>query len=1021
MNKKYILYLLFTPINHLLRSQKFYKKLTALLCNFAIILNSFLPYISAIPAHAQEAELSPSPTEIVENIPTVEPTLVPTVEVTPVPSIEPTLEPTIIPTIVPTVAPVEDLKADVTIAPTLIPTITEDPIATPSAMPSEVPVDNSNQNSDSNNNSSNNDSTISSSPTVIPSPTNIPTPIFSALSGQIETVVVENNSCRTDVLNPILSSDKGDYSPTEIAIISGHGFLTNAEYKLKISSEGPEGTSSINETYTINTDSEGNFTYSYQLDGNYRPNYIVEAFDLSGALITSLAFTDSLGFPPPPPKSDTLTVITSDNPDPSNINQGYSVNVKVSRLNNNGTPSGMVTISNGVNNCTANLSGSNGISTGFCNLTSTTSGVKTITAIYTGDSNFNTSSDTESHTVNFNKANQTINFSSISNKTYGDTPFTLNATATSGLAVSFNVISGPATISGNILTIIGTGTVTVRASQSGDSNYNAASNVDRSFTINKATPVITWSDPADIIYGTALSSAQLNANVNIGGTYVYSRSLGTILHAGDNQPLSVTFYPTDKTNYNNATKTVYIDVNKAPLTVTADPQNKVYGNFDPFFTYKFFGFVNGDDKYDLDWWPFCYVSVSHYDVGTYPITCSGASDNNYTFQYVSGNLVVNKRQLTVHLSINNKVYDGDTSAVISSQYLTGILGYDHVSLIGGTAFFDTKDVGVSKTVTVSGLSLSGSDANNYNIDDSIVAYANITPKLLTVVADSNQSKTVGNLDPLFTYSSETLVVGDTLSGLLGRFTGEEVGTYAITLGTLTAGDNYSIGFTSADFTINPQNNSSSDSSSNSSSPGAPVCNDSIPNVAPTNFRAVAGINSVTLYWDKPDTNFSYYLIAYSDQPSADKYGNPNIGGPNTTSYTVGDLSAGTTYYFKIRTGNGCAPGPFSTIVSATPGGKILTNATPSGFEPGVLGTQSTENTSPLGSASSCTPIFPFVFVLALIVNLILSRYRLLTFFVSLLSLLFDYLINKYSCIKHPYFYFANIVAFLLPLIISFRK
>lgn len=139
---------------------------------------------------------------------------------------------------------------------------------------------------------------------------------------------------------------------------------------------------------------------------------------------------------------------------------------------------------------------------------------------------------------------------------------------------------------------------------------------------------------------------------------------------------------------------------------------------------------------------------------------------------------------------------------------------------------------------------------------------------------------------------------------------------------------------------------------------APTCNDTTPTSIPQNFSATVGQNSVTLHWDKPSGVFTYYLIAFGDTPHADKYGNPNIGGPDTVSYTVNGLSSGTTYYFKIRTGNGCAPGSFSDIVSATPGGQVLQNpVTPPGFQEGVLGVATTtpgnsEISSILGTQSS---------------------------------------------------------------------
>jgi beta propeller repeat protein len=72
-------------------------------------------------------------------------------------------------------------------------------------------------------------------------------------------------------------------------------------------------------------------------------------------------------------------------------------------------------------------------------------------------------------------------------------------------------------------------------------------------------PTITWSNPEDIISGTALSSTQLNATASVLGTFVYTPPSGTILSAGT-QTLKVEFTPTDIANYNTATQTVTINV-----------------------------------------------------------------------------------------------------------------------------------------------------------------------------------------------------------------------------------------------------------------------------------------------------------------------------------------------------------------------------------------------------------------------------------------------------------------------------
>ena len=98
-----------------------------------------------------------------------------------------------------------------------------------------------------------------------------------------------------------------------------------------------------------------------------------------------------------------------------------------------------------------------------------------------------------------------------------------------------------------------------------------------SFT-TKAIPTITWSNPADITYGTLLSATQLNATANTAGIFTYTPTLGTKLNAGNGQTLQVDFTPTDLTNYDATSKTVTIHVAKAtPVITWSNPENITFG------------------------------------------------------------------------------------------------------------------------------------------------------------------------------------------------------------------------------------------------------------------------------------------------------------------------------------------------------------------------------------------------------------------------------------------------------------
>ncbi|NLB86076.1 MAG: T9SS type A sorting domain-containing protein, partial [Bacteroidales bacterium] len=98
-----------------------------------------------------------------------------------------------------------------------------------------------------------------------------------------------------------------------------------------------------------------------------------------------------------------------------------------------------------------------------------------------------------------------------------------------------------------------------------EGNLQAPTNFDfnfvpANFEILKATPEIYWENPADIYTNQALSEVQLNASANTEGNFTYTPDFGTYLPEGDNQELHVLFNPTDDHNYNQANKTVLINV-----------------------------------------------------------------------------------------------------------------------------------------------------------------------------------------------------------------------------------------------------------------------------------------------------------------------------------------------------------------------------------------------------------------------------------------------------------------------------
>ena len=168
-----------------------------------------------------------------------------------------------------------------------------------------------------------------------------------------------------------------------------------------------------------------------------------------------------------------------------------------------------------------------------------------------------------------NKATATVTLSNLSH-TYDGTPKSATVTTDpSGLSVEV-------TYGGSPTLPVNAGSYTVAATVT-DHNYTGSAS--DTFVIAKATPTITWANPADITYGAALSGLQLNATANVDGNSIYTPPIGTVLNAGNNQTLYVDFTPTDTTNYNNASKDVTINVLKANTTtaVNSSANPSVYG------------------------------------------------------------------------------------------------------------------------------------------------------------------------------------------------------------------------------------------------------------------------------------------------------------------------------------------------------------------------------------------------------------------------------------------------------------
>jgi hypothetical protein len=344
-----------------------------------------------------------------------------------------------------------------------------------------------------------------------------------------------------------------------------------------------------------------------------------------------------------------------------------------------------------------------------------TAGTHTLTAQYSGSSNYN-GSTSSAVTETVLKATPGVTVSCSPNPTtFGSSTTTCtgqtSADATGLMSLTYN---GTAWGSGDVnssgaFSVSGlggspAGSYTIAATYAGDSNNNGGSG-NTTYTINKATPTVTWATPAAITYGTALSVTQLNATASTLGTFAYIPAAGTVLTAGTHT-LSVTFTPTDTTDYTTASATVNLTVTKAILAVTANDASKVYGTANPAFTPIYSGFVNGDTSAVLTGSPsLTTTATAASPVGSYTITAAAGtlSAVNYSFTFVNGTLTITKATsvLSVTSSLNPSVFGNSvTFTLIVGGSGSGVVPTGTVTFTeGGTTLLPTTALNGSGQAT----------------------------------------------------------------------------------------------------------------------------------------------------------------------------------------------------------------------------------------------------------------------------------------------------------------------------------
>jgi hypothetical protein len=315
---------------------------------------------------------------------------------------------------------------------------------------------------------------------------------------------------------------------------------------------------------------------------------------------------------------------------------GQSVTLTATVSGTSVTPTGTVVFT--VDSTMHNAALSNGTATTV--VSGLTAGSHQVSAAYTSTNGYASAMSTTS-TLGVAQATPSVTWATPSAITYGTALSSTQLDATSTVGGSFVYTPAAGTVLG-----AGTQTLSVTLTPTDTTDYTTATQTVQ-LVVNQAAPSITWATPSAITYGTALSSTQLDATSTVSGSFVYTPAAGAVLGAGTHI-LSVTFTPTDTTDYTTTTQTVQLMVNRATPSVTwATPAAITYGTALSSTQLDATSAVSGNFVYSP-----APGTVLGAGTQTLSVTLTPTDTTDYTTATQTVQLVVNKASSAVTLSAN---------------------------------------------------------------------------------------------------------------------------------------------------------------------------------------------------------------------------------------------------------------------------------------------------------------------------------------------------------------------------------
>ena len=355
--------------------------------------------------------------------------------------------------------------------------------------------------------------------------------------------------------------------------------------------------------------------------------------------------------------------------------------------------------------------------------------------------------------------------------------------------------------SDSTLKAINAGDYIVKIEGINNSNYNLTGNLEFSWKIEKINPTI--SKPTDLyaIYGDTLKNVNLDSTLG----FVWEDENLSVGDAGENKQFSAVFTPSDTVNYN--TLKVNLSVTVKPRDITITPNDNSYKNYDGTTSYPRIEYtynssvIIGSDEVAFDGG----LSIKNpsKNVGSYEIVLGTLKSNNKNYNAVLSNEIKYFEVKALIVSVqfagfNDLSFDGFEKEItykITNKFSSDdvYLEFENIEGKAEASLLDNKIKVINQGaygIRVS--SLLGDDKDNYRLPNDVITLEfDVLKATIWVTPKSNQGKIYGETNPVLTYDLKGALNGETplAENELIREEGENVGNYAIKIGSLTLIDN----------------------------------------------------------------------------------------------------------------------------------------------------------------------------------------------------------------------------------------